>query len=234
MFKFYSSCVLVGIIISAGAFSAVPQKPLQKASCTLYGSKDSDEVPIQTAFSTGTLVEFSSKNNKLHVGKIVNVEHKSNGGARYDVLDYDGSKSNIADKAVNFALPISPNDERRVTQLFDEFAAVLDEPEKKLFKDLDMNVELLEMAWGEALEDDSHELTASSLIELIHSHTASAMETYKAWKLLRSDLAHIFFKEIKDHGRVVSFKAKAEKAVEAAKETFCRKPEHSEHDVCWV
>lgn len=170
----------------------------------------------------------------MHVGKILNVEHKSSGGARYEIMSHEGDKYNIADKAVNFAMPISPNDEKKLPQIFDDFATALEEPETELLKDLDMSVELLEMAWEETLEDESHELTAKSLIDLVHSHAASAIETYKAWKLLRGNFSHVFFKEIKDHGRVVAFKAKAMKAVEAAKQTFCRNPDNAESDLCWV
>ena len=59
------------------------------------------------------------------------------------------------------------------------------------------------------------------------------MEKYYAWKLLQSDMAHIFFKEIKSNGRVVSFKAKTRKAVEAAKEMFCR-THQDENEICFV
>ena len=53
-----------------------------------------------------------------------------------------------------------------------------------------------------------------------------------AWKLLKSEMAHVFFKEIKDHGRVVAFKAKTRKAVEAAKIGFCST--HQDHEICFV
>ena len=183
----------------------------------------------------GTLVEFEEK-KRTHVGKITAAEHKANGGARYSVEDHDGQKFQIADKAVHYAMPITPDNERKVAALFDEFAAALEEPPSDLQKDLDITPELLEMAWEEAVEDEdsAHEVTAKSLVELIHAHSASALEAYKAWRLLRTDMAHIFFKEIKDHGRVVAFKAKTEKAVENAKKAFCTKPEHAEEEVCWA
>jgi hypothetical protein len=195
-------------------------------------AKDSD-VTLQKSFSIGTLVEFNEK-KRTHVGKIVAVEHKSNGGARYEVEDHDGHKFKIADKAVSYAMPIAPSEERKIKQLFDEFAAALEEPEMELRKDLDISPDLLEMAWAEALDSDSHQLTAPSLIDLVHSHAADGIEAYKAWRLMKTDMAHVFFKELKDHGRVVAFKAKAEKAVDAAKDTFCKNPTHAEDDFCWV
>ena len=199
----------------------------------LHASKDSDDIVLQRSFTTGTLVEFSEK-KRAHVGRIINVEHKSNGGARYDLIDHDGKKFSIADKAVTYAMPNAPNDDRKAKQLFDEFASAFEESDLELRKDLDISHELLEMAWEEALEDESHEMTAGSLIDLVHSHTASAIESYKAWKLLRTGMAHVFFKEIKDHGRVVAFKAKASNAVDAAKKTFCTNPDNAEDDFCWV
>ena len=198
----------------------------------MHGSKEADVVQ-QVAFTTGTLVEFSEK-KRLHAGKILKVEHKSNGGARYEVEAHAGYKFMIADKAVNYAMKVPPNEERNIKHIFDTFSEALVEPRSQLQKDLDISSDILEMAWEEALEDESHELTADSLVELVHSHTASTLEAYKAWRLLKSDLSHVFFKEIKDHGRVVSFKAKAKKAVDAAKNTFCRQPEQSDDDLCWV
>lgn len=197
----------------------------------LHGAKE--DVVQQLAFTPGTLVEFTEK-KRVHAGKILKVEHKSNGGARYEVEDHDGHKFKIADKAVNYAMKVPPNEERNIKHIFDTFNEALEEPRSKLQKDLDISADLLEMAWEEALEDDTHELTPDSLVELVHSHAASTLEAYKAWRLLRTDLSHVFFKEIKDHGRVVSFKAKAKKAVDAAKDTFCRKPEQSDDDLCWV
>jgi len=209
--------------------------PVQKSSILTqtYGSKISSEVVQQKSFTSGTIVEFIEK-KRLHAGKIIKVLHKSNGAARYDVVDHDGHKFNIADKAVSYSMPISANEERNIKQIFDEFAAALEEPETKLRSDLDISAELLEMAWEEKIEDELHELTPDYLVDLIHSHTASKLESYKAWRLLRTDMAHVFFKELKDHGRVVAFKAKAQKTVEAAKETFCKNPDNAMDDFCWV
>lgn len=230
MSRFTAIVLTLSLLGTSSAFTAHLNPSF---STKLSASKESGDVVQQRAYAVGTLIEFTEK-KRVHVGKIASVDHKSNGGARYDVEDHDGHKSNIADKAVNYAMPISPNDERKIKQLFDEFAAALEEPEMELRTDLDISAELLEMAWEETLEDESQQLTPKSLVDLVHSHTASAIESYKAWRLMRTDMAHVFFKELKEHGRVVAFKAKAKKAVDAAKITFCRNPDHSEDDVCWV
>ncbi len=80
---------------------------------------------------------------------------------------------------------------------------------------IDVTPDLLVMAWEEATDESeskegssSNLLTPASLIELVHAHTATSLEKYMAWKFLQSEMSHVFFKEIKLHGRVVSFKAK--------------------------
>jgi len=225
--------IALSFIFFSSGINAFVTSPKPSFLTKVQGSNDSSEVVNQKSYTSGTIVEFSEK-KRVHAGKIVSVSHKSNGGARYDVEDQDGHTFSIADKAVTYAMPISANEERNVKKILDDFVLALEEPEMKLRSDLDISPELLEMAWEELLEDESHELTANDLVDLIHSHAASKLEAYKAWRLLRTDMAHVFFKELKDHGRVVAFKAKAQKAVDAAKKTFCTNPDHSEDDLCWI
>jgi hypothetical protein len=115
---------------------------------------------------------------------------------------------------------------------------------------INVSPDLLVMAWEEVVGDDSsvvveqgggssssadHHLllTPASFIELLHAHTATTLEKYMAWKVLQSETSHVFFKEIKEHGRVVSFKAKTRKAVEAAKDVFCRAHQY-ENVICFL
>ena len=79
----------------------------------VHGSKDLGKVVLQKTYTSGTIVELSEK-KRVHAGKIITVQHTSNGAARYDVEDQDGHKFNIADKAVNYAISISANEERNV------------------------------------------------------------------------------------------------------------------------
>lgn len=195
-------------------------------------SNDNDDVVVQQkAFAVGTLVEFEEK-KRTHIGKIDSVEHKTSGGARYRVVDGEGKAWDIADKAVSYGMPC-PNSPGQATKLFEQFCRAQDAPVDSLQDELDISPELLEMAWEEAAQDEDSDLvTSGSLIELIQGHAASAMEKYLAWKLLKTDMAHVFFKEIKENGRVVAFKAKTKKAVEAAKEAFCQS--HQDSDLCLV
>mmetsp|Transcript_42558 Transcript_42558/g.102943 ORF Transcript_42558/g.102943 Transcript_42558/m.102943 type:complete len:262 (+) Transcript_42558:3-788(+) len=198
----------------------------------VLNSKKSDgdgEALAQHAYAVGTFIEFEEK-KRVHIGTIEDKEHKANGGARYKVVDKDGKHFSIADKAVHFAMA-APNSPGQATKLFDEFCAAHDFSEKDLETKLEISPDLLEMAWEEANVEDTN-LTPDSLVELVHAHAASAIEKYMAWRLLQTEQSHVFFKSIKDHGKTVSFKAKARKAVDAAKQAFCNS--HQDSDLCLV
>ena len=192
------------------------------SQASLYSAKN-DEVKLAHCLSVGTVVEFEEgSKSRTHIGTIKSSTHKSSGGARYKIEDTEGKTYDIADKAVTFSTP-APNNPGKVEKLLTELAAVQSATEDDLCQKLDVSPDLLEMAWEEtaAEEAPSHELTAKSFVQLIHSHAASAIEEYMAWKLLRGDMAHVFFKDMKQNGRILSFKAKARKAVENAKVAFC-------------
>ena len=125
-----------------------------------------------------------------------------------------------------------PNSVGQATKLYDEFCLAQDSPVQSIQDAIDVTPDLLEMAWEEA-EEGTSALTPDSFIELVHAHGASAMEKYLAWKYLQTEMAHIFFKEIKSNGRVVSFKAKTRKHVDAAKTVFCR-THQDENEICFV
>ena len=206
----------------------------------LYAQKkksgDGDSVEKAPASSVGTFVEFSEK-NRIHVGKIVAVEHKANGGARYTVADDGGKQFHVSEKAVSFSMA-TPNSPGAAGKLFSEFVEAQAISESDLREKLDVTPDLVEMVWEEcanAEESNDMIVTPKRFIELVHAHTASAIETYMAWRLLKADMAHVFFKEMKHNGRIVSFKAKAKKAVEAAKITYCSDPKHeTEWEFCFV
>ena len=233
--RLYPVALALSSLDAASAFIARPYAP--SATSSLLGKKDSsDDVVKQQAFSAGSFVEFQEK-KRIHVGKIDAVEHKSSGGARYSVIDSEGKKFNIADKAVLYSMPC-PNSPGQASKLYEEFISAQEAPMKTLQESLDVSPDLLEMAWEEVtedLEDQAHaDLTPASFVELVHAHAASAMEKYLTWKLLQSDMAHVFFKEIKSHGRVVAFRAKSRKAVDTAKDIFCRNIDNEDSELCFV
>jgi hypothetical protein len=125
----------------------------------------------------------------------------------------------------------APNSPGQATKLFDDFCAAHEASDKELESELQISSDLLEMVWEESSLVDN-DLSPASLVELVHAHAASAIENYMAWRLLQTEEAHVFFKDIKDHGRIVSFKSKARKAVDAAKQGFCNS--HQDSDLCLV
>jgi len=190
--------------------------------------KDSDAVVEQKAFSPGSIIEFQEK-NRIHVGKILQVERKSNGAVRYEVEEFPtGKHHNIADKEVSFSIP-PPTNDKKAEKLLEQLEHAHELDEEDLRKELDISPELLEIAWEETVEsEEMEELTPKQLVEIVHSHDANPIEKYEAWRLLRSDIGHVFFKDLKENGRVVAFKAKPKKSVEASKEAFCANNEEEE------
>jgi hypothetical protein len=170
------------------------------------------------------------------MGRIIGTDHKASRGARYVVKDDHDKQFSIADKQVSFSIP-GPVNEHKAPLEFEQLCAVQTSSEHALRERLAVSADLLEMAWEETVGTSSGEqeslLTPSTFIHLLHSHTPDHVEAYAAWRFLRTDIAHIFFKEMKDHGRVVSFKAKDNKSVTAAKASFCQS-HTDENDFCYV
>lgn len=224
------SLALLVQAVTVASFNVKPLPTSNSNLALLSKNADGDDTPIlQQAFAVGTFVEFEEK-KRVHIGTISDKEHKSNGGARYKVVDREGKQYSIADKAVHFALA-APNSPGQATKLFDDFCDAHESSEEEIQTKLDISTEFLEMAWEESNVGEE-DVTPSSLVELVHAHSATSIEKYMAWRLLQTEWSHIFFKDIKDHGRVVSFKAKAKKAVDAAKVAFCIS--HADSDLCLV
>lgn len=220
---------------SVSSFAPATKCSVRNEVC-LNAKKHSGDAPSNPSLAVGTFVEFEEKHHRVHIGKIAEVEHKTNGSTRYGVEDSEGHHFNIPEKAVHFSIN-SPNSPGPANQLYHELIDAQKLSEEELQSKLDISPEILELAWEEALEyedinGEHDDLTPEKLIELVHSHAASAIEKYQAWRLLQSDVAHVFFKDIKDHGRITSFKVKARKATETAKKAFCNS--HADSDLCLI
>jgi hypothetical protein len=208
-------------------------------SCTnVFQSKKSSDDSLHSVSSlpVGTVIEFDEK-GRVHMGRIIDTV-RNIGGARYTVIDEHGKQFSIADRQVAFSIPAHVNGQKALLE-FDQLCAVHVSSEQNLRERLDVSADLLEMVWEEILSSSSNDndhdtvITPSTFVDLLHSHSADHIEVYTAWRFLRTDLAHVFFKELKDHGRVVSFKAKDNKAVEAAKVAFCQS-HNGDDDFCYV
>lgn len=236
-----SALSLASIPVAPAFVATIPSAAKLSTTSSLHSKKGDagDDVVQQQAFAAGSFVEFVEK-KRSHIGKIGAVEHKSSGGARYQVIDSEGKKFSIPDKDVLYAMPC-PNSPGQATKLYEEFCEAQDTPLLYIQDKIDVTFDLLEMAWEEAAAEEdnegssssTHSLTPASFIELVHAHAASSMEKYLAWKYLQTDVSHVFFKDIKRDGRVVSFKAKTRKAVDDAKDAFCRTHEDN-NEICFV
>jgi len=216
----------------ASAFVVSRKQVIPYSVLLVKKNEGENEVVQKSAFAVNTLVEFKEK-NRAHIGKIVNAIHKSNGNARYDIVDTQGRQFSIADKDVAFAIS-APSNPKMTDSVMKEMEDAHDASEKMLQTKLDVSPELLAMAWEEAAESESH-VTPKLFIELLHAKTIDSLEAYMTWRLLRLEKSHIFFKELKVDGRVVAFKAKTRKSVDAAKEHFCRDIEFMDDDsFCFV
>jgi hypothetical protein len=205
-------------------------RPIFQTQLGDRGTKATDE---HTALGEGTLVEFEEK-SRTHVGKILQIERKSNGSVRYDVEEHPSKKHySISDKEVTYSIPAPPTP-KKAERLLEELEHAQAVSEMELRNEIGISPELLEMAWEEVAADEENGLmTSTSLIELVHSHSATPIENYMAWRLLKAEVGHVFFKELKENGRVRSFKPKNAKSVEAAKASFCA--EHQEErDFCFA
>lgn len=163
----------------------MPVQPL-RPMFHLAATDEDGEVIMEKAFSVGTLVEFEEK-SRIHMGKVISINHKANGKPRYDVEEYPTGKTfDVADKEISFSLP-APKSAKLADDLLEELDEAQDMPDEELNKELDISPELLAMAWEEVEDgdDDDQEIKAKDLIELVHSHKATGIEKYEAWRLLR-------------------------------------------------
>ena len=87
---------------------------------------------------------------------------------------------------------------------------------------------LMSMASMSEPRSDADTFSARSIVRAIDEKLCkTSVERYRAFRLLSSDLGHVFFKSLSG----AKFKLKAAKAVQASKDAYCR-----QHDVefCFV
>eukprot|EP00614_Pseudopedinella_elastica_P010503 CAMPEP_0172610718 /NCGR_PEP_ID=MMETSP1068-20121228/30486_1 /TAXON_ID=35684 /ORGANISM="Pseudopedinella elastica, Strain CCMP716" /LENGTH=236 /DNA_ID=CAMNT_0013414499 /DNA_START=70 /DNA_END=780 /DNA_ORIENTATION=+ len=230
---------IFALLVACEAFAPGTYYHTRRFTRTL-GKKEGDEAETLQAqtLPVGSIVEFDDGKGRFHIGKVKSVEHKSNGKARYAIQDAEEHLFNVADKQVRFSAgcPASPKDEAAV---FKDIMAASQASPAELRAKLDLDAEVLELAWEEvaASEDGLSTVTAKDFVELVHSRPPkSAGEAYCAWRFLKEELGSVFFKAIKEGGKITSFKAKAEKAVNDAKQAFCSAPQNlkEEPEFCFV
>jgi hypothetical protein len=154
------------------------------------------------------------------------VEYKAKGGARIQVMDVGGSMHTVPEKDIHINLGVYKGKLVEPAEILADYVKVMDtEPMA-----LGVEPELLEMAWELAAETDKKSYSPKFLMSLVDDgFLKSQVDAYKAFRLLTSDMGKIFFKSINAN----EYKAKAAKAVQASKESWCRSLE-GEEEWCFV
>ena len=84
---------------------------------------------------------------------------------------------------------------------------------------LGVDVEDLEMAWELCADSNQPNFSPRAILTMIDDKFFKGpLDTYRAFRLLTSDLGKVFFKPINDH----QYKIKTPKSVKASKENWCR------------
>jgi len=169
----------------------------------------------------GTIAEFDDgKHNRPLLGVVLgSVAKAKGGGARYEIIDANNKIHSVAQKSIHCtcgkAKPDSQGLYTNPSNALKQFQAVADASATEL----GVEPEMLELAWELCQEDDSGSFSLESIVASIDEKlSVGAVNKYKAFRLLTSDLGKIFFKPLSGN----LFKAKATKAVQASKEMWCR------------
>ena len=216
--------VMTSLAVAALAF-APPLSPLatRRAAVTMFDSDVESDVPQVQLETVGSIVDFGDQ-----LGIITEAEAKAKGGARYSVVTADEVVHSVKGNAIKCTF--SPDKSMKswkevgaeaVLAPFEQVHSLA--PEK-----MGIEPEDLELAWEFLSEEESNEFSARSIVKAIDEKLCkSSVDAYRAFRLLSSDLGHVFFKSLSG----AKFKLKAAKAVQASKDAYCR-----QHDVefCFV
>jgi hypothetical protein len=215
------------------AFMLPPATVMPRTSLTTFQMKadaaDSDDAdkPQVHLEALGSIVEFDDgKHDRSMLGVVSSAEAKAKGGARYTVLDANSVPHSIAGKQIHCSF--SPDAKAKKADpevVLKPFETVHDlEPTA-----LGVAPEDLELAWEFLAEEDNDSWSARSILQNIDDKLCrTPVEQYKAFRLLTSDLGHVFFKSLSGG----FYKLKNAKSVRASKDQWCRA--HEEADFCFV
>jgi hypothetical protein len=187
---------------------------------------DDDDKPQVHLESIGSVVEFDDgKHDRSLLGIVTSAEAKAKGGARYSVIDANSVTHSVPGKGIHcsFSADKKMKDGVDPNVLLEPFEKIQALPSTNLGVEPD----ILELAWEMLKDEDKSSWSAKTILRSIDdSMCRSPVEQYRAFRLLTSDLGHIFFKSLSDN----MFKPKNDKAVKASKENWCRS--HDELDYC--
>lgn len=181
------------------------------------------------ALSDGSICEFEDGKGNSRIGLVRSSKASGSKGFVYELVDVEEHVHTIATKAVHIAFP--PNMKVKSTkpaEILKEYVAVAST--KPI--DLGIDVSLLGLAWEMCAEEDVPSHTTASIFNKIDpSLMESSIAQYKAYRLLASEIGHLFFKVLHetDHAHR-EYKARTADAVATTKNNWCESlgDKHSE------
>ena len=178
---------------------------------------DADAAPVEVnALGKGSIVEFEF-NKHTCIGVVDAHMVKAKGGLRYDVVTADEKvHAGVAPKDIHFSAAPLPGDkgDKSPMKRIKDFEDVLATSAARL-----VDPEVLEICYELAAEEDDGKVFRVKEIAKLFDEGTSPVDLYRTFRIMTSELGRVFFKSAK--GEAAAFKAKAHKAVDAAKVTLC-------------
>lgn len=208
--------------------------PASRSVVTRMKQAAEEREPVELPkIGTGSICEFHDPKHGSGacppvLGIVTGCEAKAKGGARVLLVDMDGGKHTVGEKAIHVVLPPFKGKSTEPAEILQDYAQVLDLESTKI----GIDAELLELAWSECAESEKREFSPKTIVQMIdESMCKSPLDMYKAFRVVSGDLGKIFFKALGNN----KFKAKNLKAVKASKDNWCRAPEYAEQaEWCFV
>lgn len=224
--------MFVELSFLVAAFMAPPASLMPRSLTMRSAFMKADEVaeddkPQVNLEPVGSIVEFDDgKHDRAILGVVASAEAKAKGGSTYTILDANSVSHSIKGKQIHCAF--SPDPKLKKTEpevLLKPFEAV----KEMEVTALGVAPDDLELAWEFLTEEDKDSWSARTILQAIDDKLCrSPVEQYQAFRLLTSDLGHVFFKTLSGG----FYKLKNAKAVRASKEQWCRA--HEEVEFCFV
>jgi hypothetical protein len=216
--------------IATSARACVRSSPYAKAAPAERG-----EEAYHASISVGSIAEFhdpkhgSGKTVPI-LGIVESSAMKAKGGEVVTLVDGAGKRHTIASKALHIVLPPSKGKEREPADILKPYAEIVEKDSLSLGVD----PEMLELAWEVCAEEDESSFSPKQIVTIIDERMCkSAIDQYKAFRLLTSDLGKVFFKTLSGN----AFKAKSSASVKASKDAWCHAPGHGDmykQEFCFV
>jgi hypothetical protein len=201
----------------------------------LTAKNDGDEPAPQQAsanIAVGSICEFhdpkhGSGKKQAVLGVCEGSSFKAKGGEVISLVDAGGKKHTVASKAIHIVLPPSKGKSVDPAELLAPYAEIAEKDSMSLGVEPD----LLELAWEMSLAEEAKEVSPKQIMGMIDETLyQSALDRYKAFRLLTSDLGQVFFKSLSGN----AFKPRSESAVQSTKMAWCHAPSHETEEFCFV